>query len=84
MLISTETDFDLSKKPPRDGFLHLRHPESFRACLVQVSTVKIMYPRCFLFPRLMRIPLIVRSPHPTRSLPYRDSLVSQNGLLIQC
>ena len=40
MLIATERDFDLSKKPPRDGFLHLRHPESFRACLVQVSTVK--------------------------------------------
>ena len=39
MLISTETDFDLSNKPPHGGFQYLRHPESFRACLVQVIPV---------------------------------------------
>ena len=47
MLVCTETDFDLSKKPPRDGFLHLRHPESFRACLVQVSRVRTRGVSCF-------------------------------------
>ena len=37
MLISTKADFDLSSKEPVNGFQHLRRPESFRACLVQVS-----------------------------------------------
>lgn len=37
ILISSDTDFSLEEKPPRDGFKHLRYPNSFRASLVQVS-----------------------------------------------
>ena len=35
MLIAGEKDFSLSK--PEKGFQFIRYPESFRACLVQVS-----------------------------------------------
>ena len=38
ILISTKTDFTLEKSQPKDGFLLLRWPNSFRACLVQVSS----------------------------------------------
>ena len=37
ILISADTDFSLTEKTPADGFQFLRHPDSFRACLVQVS-----------------------------------------------
>ena len=37
ILVSTKTDFSLTERPPTDGFKYLRHPDSFRACLVQVS-----------------------------------------------
>ena len=37
MLISTEKDFSLKKQEPLDGFKYMKHPESFRASLVQVS-----------------------------------------------
>ena len=37
ILVSTKTDFSLTERPPIDGFKFLRHPDSFRACLVQVS-----------------------------------------------
>uniref|UniRef100_A0A8C8VKH4 Uncharacterized protein n=1 Tax=Pelusios castaneus TaxID=367368 RepID=A0A8C8VKH4_9SAUR len=30
-------DFSINKNPPKDGFKHIRYPESFRACLCQVS-----------------------------------------------
>ena len=37
IFVSTKTDFSLTERPPTDGFKFLRHPDSFRACLVQVS-----------------------------------------------
>ena len=37
IIISAGTDFSLEEKPPKDGFKHLRYPNSFRASLVQVS-----------------------------------------------
>jgi len=37
MVISGKIDFSLTKDAPRDGFKYMRHPESFRASLVQVS-----------------------------------------------
>ncbi|KAG6921329.1 hypothetical protein G0U57_008413, partial [Chelydra serpentina] len=30
-------DFSINKNPPKDGFKHIKYPESFRACLCQVS-----------------------------------------------
>jgi len=37
MVISGKVDFSLKENAPRDGFKYMRHPESFRASLVQVS-----------------------------------------------
>ena len=37
MLISTDSDFSLDRKPPKDGFQLLKWPSSFRACLAQVG-----------------------------------------------
>ena len=38
MIIAGEnTDFSLEHQKPEKGFKHIKHPESFRACLVQVS-----------------------------------------------
>ena len=36
MLMSTEKDFSLKKREPKDGFKYMQYPESFRASLVQV------------------------------------------------
>lgn len=36
MLISTEKDFSLEKREPKDGFKYMQYPDSFRASLVQV------------------------------------------------
>jgi len=37
MIIAGEKDFSLENQRPEKGFQHIAHPESFRACLVQVS-----------------------------------------------
>lgn len=37
MLVAGEKDFSLAKQRPEKGFKFIQHPESFRACLVQVS-----------------------------------------------
>ena len=37
MGISTTADFSLEFNKPKDGFMHIRHPKSFRACLLQVE-----------------------------------------------
>ena len=37
MLVAGEKDFSLEKQRPEKGFKFIEHPESFRACLVQVS-----------------------------------------------
>lgn len=37
MLIAGEKDFSLENQRPDKGFEFIKHPESFRACLVQVS-----------------------------------------------
>ena len=37
MIIAGEKDFTLENQRPEKGFQHIEHPESFRACLVQVS-----------------------------------------------
>ena len=37
MLVAGEKDFSLEKQRPEKGFKFIKHPESFRACLVQVS-----------------------------------------------
>jgi hypothetical protein len=37
MVLSGKIDFSLQENAPRDGFKYMRHPESFRASLVQVS-----------------------------------------------
>ena len=37
MLIAGEKDFSLENQRPEKGFRFIQHPESFRACLVQVS-----------------------------------------------
>ncbi|XP_041934669.1 uncharacterized protein LOC121697281 [Alosa sapidissima] len=36
VFISSNVDFSINKNPPKDGFKHIRYPESFRACLMQV------------------------------------------------
>lgn len=38
MAIATTIDFSLDKNEPREGFKNVKQPESFRACLVQIST----------------------------------------------
>ena len=37
MLVAGEKDFSLENQRPEKGFQFIHHPESFRACLVQVS-----------------------------------------------
>ncbi|KAK3093244.1 hypothetical protein FSP39_013117 [Pinctada imbricata] len=37
VLISSDVDFSLTKNEPEGGFKFLRHPSSFRTCLVQIS-----------------------------------------------
>ncbi|XP_063445022.1 uncharacterized protein LOC134725275 [Mytilus trossulus] len=37
LLISTKTDFTLTEHMPAEGFQYIKYPDSFRACLVQVS-----------------------------------------------
>lgn len=37
MLVAGEKDFSLAMQRPDQGFKFIKHPESFRACLVQVS-----------------------------------------------
>ncbi|XP_072530059.1 uncharacterized protein [Salminus brasiliensis] len=36
VFISSNVDFSINKKPPKDGFKLIKYPESFRACLMQV------------------------------------------------
>ncbi|TRY59492.1 hypothetical protein DNTS_017883 [Danionella cerebrum] len=36
VFISSSTDFSINKNPPQGGFKHIRYPDSFRACLMQV------------------------------------------------
>ncbi|XP_017337384.1 uncharacterized protein LOC108272981 [Ictalurus punctatus] len=36
VFISSNTDFSINKNPPKDGYKHIRYPDSFRACLMQV------------------------------------------------
>ncbi|XP_065116847.1 uncharacterized protein [Paramisgurnus dabryanus] len=36
VFISSATDFSINKNPPAGGYKHIRYPESFRACLMQV------------------------------------------------
>lgn len=36
VFISSATDFSINKNPPKDGYKHIKYPESFRACLMQV------------------------------------------------
>lgn len=38
MAIATTIDFSLDKNEPSEGFKYVKQPESFRACLVQIST----------------------------------------------
>uniref|UniRef100_A0A8C4S0G5 Uncharacterized protein n=1 Tax=Erpetoichthys calabaricus TaxID=27687 RepID=A0A8C4S0G5_ERPCA len=35
--ISSKGDFSINKNPPEKGYEYIRHPESFRACLMQVT-----------------------------------------------
>ena len=37
MLVAGEKDFSLENQRPEEGFQFIQNPESFRACLVQVS-----------------------------------------------
>ncbi|XP_072530600.1 uncharacterized protein [Salminus brasiliensis] len=36
VFISSKEDFSINKNPPKDGYQHIRYPDSFRACLMQV------------------------------------------------
>uniref|UniRef100_A0A3B4TR56 Uncharacterized protein n=1 Tax=Seriola dumerili TaxID=41447 RepID=A0A3B4TR56_SERDU len=36
VIISSQKDFSINEKPPKDGFQYLKHPDSFRACLMQI------------------------------------------------
>uniref|UniRef100_A0A3B1IXC8 Uncharacterized protein n=1 Tax=Astyanax mexicanus TaxID=7994 RepID=A0A3B1IXC8_ASTMX len=36
VFISSKTDFSINKNPPKDGYKHIKYPDSFRACLMQV------------------------------------------------
>uniref|UniRef100_W5KI62 Uncharacterized protein n=1 Tax=Astyanax mexicanus TaxID=7994 RepID=W5KI62_ASTMX len=36
LVFSSKTDFSINKNPPKDGYKHIRYPDSFRACLMQV------------------------------------------------
>ncbi|XP_039609853.1 uncharacterized protein LOC120529784 [Polypterus senegalus] len=37
VFISSRDDFSINKNAPKDGFKYIRYPESFRACLMQVT-----------------------------------------------
>ncbi|XP_051784936.1 uncharacterized protein LOC114653829 isoform X4 [Erpetoichthys calabaricus] len=37
VFISSNDDFSINKNPPKGGFKYIRYPDSFRACLMQVS-----------------------------------------------
>ncbi|XP_033858446.3 uncharacterized protein LOC117401739 [Acipenser ruthenus] len=37
VFISSNTDFSINKNPPKGGFKYIKYPDSFRACLMQVS-----------------------------------------------
>ena len=37
MLVAGQRDFSLENQRPEKGFQFIKHPESFRACLVQVT-----------------------------------------------
>ena len=37
MLVAGEKDFSLENQRPEEGFQFIKHPKSFRACLVQVT-----------------------------------------------
>uniref|UniRef100_A0A3P9HBX7 Uncharacterized protein n=1 Tax=Oryzias latipes TaxID=8090 RepID=A0A3P9HBX7_ORYLA len=39
VFISSGTDFSINKNPPKGGFKHIKYPESFRACLMQVCNL---------------------------------------------
>uniref|UniRef100_A0A3B3IIJ9 Uncharacterized protein n=1 Tax=Oryzias latipes TaxID=8090 RepID=A0A3B3IIJ9_ORYLA len=39
VFISSGTDFSINKNPPKDGFKHIKYPDSFRACLMQVCNL---------------------------------------------
>uniref|UniRef100_A0A3B4BJR4 Uncharacterized protein n=1 Tax=Pygocentrus nattereri TaxID=42514 RepID=A0A3B4BJR4_PYGNA len=36
VFISSKTDFSINKNPPIGGYKHIKYPDSFRACLMQV------------------------------------------------
>ncbi|XP_049331756.1 myosin-11-like [Astyanax mexicanus] len=36
VFISSQTDFSINKNPPKNGYKHIKYPDSFRACLMQV------------------------------------------------
>lgn len=36
IFISSSTDFSINKNPPKEGYKHIKYPDSFRACLMQV------------------------------------------------
>ncbi|KAL6460743.1 hypothetical protein MHYP_G00307090 [Metynnis hypsauchen] len=36
VFISSKTDFSINKNPPKGGYKHIKYPDSFRACLMQV------------------------------------------------
>lgn len=36
VFISAQSDFSISKNPPVGGFQHIKYPDSFRACLMQI------------------------------------------------
>ncbi|CAC5404972.1 unnamed protein product [Mytilus coruscus] len=38
MAIATKKDFSIAKNEPKEGFKYVKHSDSFRACLVQIST----------------------------------------------
>ncbi|CAC5388313.1 unnamed protein product [Mytilus coruscus] len=38
MTIATKNDFSIAKHEPKEGFKYVKHSDSFRACLVQIST----------------------------------------------
>ncbi|XP_072531204.1 uncharacterized protein [Salminus brasiliensis] len=36
VFISSKEDFSINKNPPKKGYQHIKYPDSFRACLMQV------------------------------------------------
>ncbi|XP_071331116.1 uncharacterized protein [Trachinotus anak] len=36
VFISSCGDFSINKNPPKDGYKYIKHPDSFRACLMQI------------------------------------------------